>query len=203
MFSLNDAEEVSSYVAALNHGVTRIKNGFPLSLRLLREMHKILLHNYRGQHQMPGEFRKSQNWIGGSRPSNARFVPPPPDQLMEVLGDLENFMHQKDQIHPLLKAGLLHLQFETIHPFLDGNGRLGHLLITIYLWAQEVIYSPFLYLSLYFKEHRMDYDDALSAVRSSGDWETWLIKFLSYGRRNHARGCPKNTMGHSSDVCGG
>ena len=175
-----DASEVSSYVAALNHGLQRIKDGFPLSLRLIREIHKILLTNSRGKTKLPGEFRSSQNWIGGTRPGNARFVPVPPEKLMSVLGNLEIFMNSEDNIPNLIKAALIHVQFETIHPFLDGNGRLGRLLITFFLCIKGVLDSPFLYLSLFFKKNRTMYYDTLNAVRKDGDWENW-IKFLLEG----------------------
>ena len=173
-----DASEVSSYVAALNHGLERIKGGFPLSLRLIREIHQILLTNSRGKTKLPGEFRSSQNWIGGTRPGNARFVPVPPDKLMSVLGDLEIFMNTDDYIPDLIKAALIHVQFETIHPFLDGNGRLGRLLITFFLCVKGVLNSPFLYLSLFFKKNRNLYYDTLNGVRKDGDWEAWIKFFL-------------------------
>jgi len=175
---LDDVAEVSSYVAAINHGVKRIQGGFPLSLRLIREIHKILLSNSRGQHKTPGEFRRSQNWIGGTRPGNARFVPPPLDKVQDCLSGLEKFMHTKDVIPILIRAALIHQQFETIHPFLDGNGRTGRLLITLYLWAAGFLRSPFLYLSLFFKRHRDLYYDKLSEPRKTGDWEAWLNFFL-------------------------
>jgi Fic family protein len=174
----DDVEEVSSYVAALQHGLTRIKGGFPLSLRLIREIHKILLKNSRGQDKAPGEFRSSQNWIGGTRPGNARFVPPPPDKLSDLLRDLEQFMHSRDTIPVLVKAALIHQQFETIHPFLDGNGRTGRLLITLFLCVQGFLRSPFLYVSLFFKQQRDLYYDKLSEPRTSGDWEAWINFFL-------------------------
>ncbi len=173
-----DASEVSSYVAALNHGLKRIQEGFPLSLRLVREIHQILLQNSRGRTKLPGEFRSSQNWIGGTRPGNARFVPVPPDKLMSVLGDLEVFMNTDDDLPILVKTALLHLQFETIHPFLDGNGRLGRLLITFFLCIKGVLTSPFLYLSLFFKKNRDLYYDNLGSVRQDGDWENWINFFL-------------------------
>lgn len=149
-----------------------------MSLRLIREIHKILLTNSRGQTKLPGEFRSSQNWIGGTRPGNARFVPVPPDKLMAVLGDLELFMNNEDTIPNLIKAALIHVQFETIHPFLDGNGRLGRLLITFFLCVKGVLDSPFLYLSLFFKKNRTLYYDALNGVRKDGDWENWIKFFL-------------------------
>ncbi len=176
---MTDVSEVSSYVSALNHGLNRIQNGFPLSLRLIREIHEKLLQNSRGHTKMPGQFRTSQNWIGGTRPGNARFVPTPPDKLMQVLGDWELFMNNdEDSIPVLLKAALMHVQFETIHPFLDGNGRTGRLLITLFLCVKGALKSPFLYLSLFFKKNRDLYYETLSNVRKTGDWETWVNFFL-------------------------
>jgi Fic family protein len=167
-------------VAALNHGLARLRDGFPLSLRLIREIHEILLSKGRGSDKQPGEFRSSQNWIGGTRPGNAAFVPPPPELVMECMGQLELFLHEERPDLPLLiKAGLVHLQFETIHPFLDGNGRLGRLLITFQLCAAGALREPILYLSLFFKTRRKDYYDLLDRVRVSGDWETWLDFFLT------------------------
>ena len=177
---LADVEEVSNYVAALNHGLRRLKEGFPLSLRLIREMHEVLLAKGRGSEKQPGEFRRSQNWIGGSRPGNAMFVPPPPDKVIECMGALEDFLHQERRDMPtLIKAGLVHVQFETIHPFLDGNGRLGRLLITLLLCTSGALRNPILYLSLYFKMNRRRYYDLLQRVREEGDWETWLEFFLN------------------------
>jgi Fic family protein len=176
---LDDVQEVSSYVKAMYHGLKRMKEGFPLSLRLIRELHQILLSNGRGQHKAPGDFRTSQNWIGGTRPATARFVPPPPEDLMACLGALELFIHDESQPLPLLvKAALVHVQFETIHPFLDGNGRLGRLLITFLLCASGHLTEPTLYLSLYFKQHREVYYDLLQRVRTHGAWEEWLQFFL-------------------------
>ncbi len=175
---VDDVTEVSSYVAALNHGLRRLEGGFPLSLRLLREIHEVLLSNARGQNKTPGRFRTSQNWIGGTRPGNARFVPAPPDRVPELMGDLEKFLHADDGLPLLVKAALLHQQFETIHPFLDGNGRVGRLLITLYLCERGLLQSPFLYLSLFFKRHRELYYEKLNAVRSTGDWEDWIAFFL-------------------------
>ena len=175
---LADVREVSNYVAALDHGLKRLTEGFPLSLRLFREMHAILLAEGRGQHADPGEFRRSQNWIGGTRPGNAYFVPPPAENVLECLGDLEKFLHDMPQTTPpLLKAALAHVQFETIHPFLDGNGRIGRLLIALILCEQKVLSKPLLYLSLYFKEHRQYYYELLNSIRATGDWETWLTFF--------------------------
>jgi Fic family protein len=176
---LDDAREVSNYIAAMNHGLRRMSEGFPLSLRLLREIHGILLKDGLGAQKQPGEFRRSQNWLGGSRPGNAVFVPPPPEHLMECLDPFERFLHDDAQPTPvLLKASLAHVQFETIHPFLDGNGRLGRLLITLILINEGVLREPLLYLSLYFKTHRSDYYDHLQRVRLEGDWEGWLRFFL-------------------------
>jgi Fic family protein len=175
---LDDVREVSNYVAALNHGLERLAGGFPLSLRLLKEMHGILLSKGRGSDRTPGEFRRTQNWIGGTRPGNAAFVPPPAAEVVECMGKLELFLHdQPEPTPPLLKAALAHVQFETIHPFLDGNGRLGRLLITLLLCEQKVLSEPMLYLSLYFKMHRLAYYEALDGVRLTGDWETWLSFF--------------------------
>jgi Fic family protein len=173
-----DVQEVSNYVAALEHGLKRLGEGFPLSLRLFREMHGLLLSHGRGSHAHPGEFRRSQNWIGGTRPGNAYFVPPPAENVPECMGELEKFLHNiPHATPPLLKAALAHVQFETIHPFLDGNGRLGRLLITLILCEQKALREPLLYLSLYFKEHRQYYYDLLNSVRANGDWETWLQFF--------------------------
>lgn len=175
---IDDVQEVSNYVAALKHGMKRLDNGFPLSLRLMREIHDVLLCKGRGSSKSPGEFRKSQNWIGGTRPGNARFVPPPPERMLECMNDLELFLHDKPEVTSvLLKAALAHVQFETIHPFLDGNGRLGRLLITLLLYEQKVLHDPILYLSLYFKKHRQYYYELLNKVRTDGDWEAWLDFF--------------------------
>lgn len=175
---LDDVQEVSNYVAALRHGLARIEEGFPLSLRLLKEVHAVLLTKGRGSQQTPGEFRRSQNWIGGTRPGNAHFVPPPADRLMECMGALEHFLHDQPEKTPaLIKAALAHVQFETIHPFLDGNGRLGRLLITLLLCSEGVLREPLLYLSLYFKSHRQQYYSLLNHVRLTGDWESWLDFF--------------------------
>jgi Fic family protein len=177
---IHDVQEVSSYVAAMTHGLERMRGGFPLSLQLIREIHAILLSKGRGSDKLPGEFRRSQNWIGGSRPGNAVFVPPPPELVVDCMGALELFLHDERPDVPLLiKAGLVHVQFETIHPFLDGNGRLGRLLITFLLCAANALHEPILYLSLYFKTHRSAYDDLLDRVRVKGDWEAWLDFFLT------------------------
>lgn len=176
---LDDVREVSRYVAALDHGLARIREGFPLSIRLLCEIHGVLLSGGRGSEKMPGELRTSQNWIGGTRPGNALFVPPPPYEVLTCLGALEHFLHNDPIPTPtLVKAALAHVQFETIHPFLDGNGRLGRLLITLLLCAEGALSEPLLYLSLYFKMHREAYYELLQRVRLEGDWEAWLRFFL-------------------------
>jgi Fic family protein len=176
---IEDAEEVSQYVAALKYGLKRLNDGFPLSLRLIKEIHEVLLSTGRGSTKSPGEFRRSQNWIGGTRPGNARFVPPPPENVLDCLSDLEKFLHDIPNRTPtLIKAALSHVQFETIHPFLDGNGRIGRLLITLILCAENAIAEPTLYLSLYFKRHREIYYDLLQKVRTEGRWEEWLEFFL-------------------------
>ena len=175
---LDDVREVSNYVAALDHGLRLLEDGLPLSLRLFREIHGVLLTKDRGSNQTPGEFRRSQNWIGGTRPGNAAFVPPPAEEVLECMGKLELFLHDQPEPTPvLLKAALAHVQFETIHPFLDGNGRLGRLLITLLLCEQKVLREPMLYLSLYFKTHRQYYYELLGNVRLTGDWEAWLDFF--------------------------
>ncbi len=174
---LDDVREVSNYVAAMDYGLTRLNEDFPLSLRLIREIHEILLNKGRGSGKMPGEFRRSQNWVGGTRPGNALFVPPPPELVDECMGKLEEYLHA-EHTPVLIKAALAHVQFETIHPFLDGNGRLGRLLITFLLCAHGALSQPLLYLSLYFKTHRQAYYDLLQKVRTDGAWEEWLLFFL-------------------------
>ena len=176
---LDDVLEVSNYVAALEHGLWRLKEGFPLSNRLIREMHAVLLSRGRGSEKSPGEFRHSQNWIGGTRPGNAHFVPPPPQHVQDCMSDLERFLHNEGNPYPaLIKAALAHVQFETIHPFLDGNGRIGRLLIAFILHHDGLLAQPLLYLSLYFKQHRSEYYRLLDVVRMEGDWEAWLDFFL-------------------------
>jgi Fic family protein len=176
---VEDVEEVSNYVAALEHGLRRLAGGFPLSLRLIREIHAILLRGGRGANKMPGEFRRSQNWIGGTRPGAASFVPPPPERLMECLGEFEKFLHNEQHKLPvLIETGLVHVQFESIHPFLDGNGRVGRLLITLLLCAKGALSGPLLYPSLYLKANRSQYYDRLQKVRTEGAWEDWLAFFL-------------------------
>ena len=174
---LDDVVEVSNYVAAMEHGLKRIREGFPLSLRLIREVHGVLLAKGRGSEKQPGEFRTSQNWVGGSRPGNARFVPPPPDQITECIGALEKFLHDT-AVPPLVRAGLAHAQFETINPFLDGNGRIGRLLVTLLLCHDGVLSQPLLYLSLYLKRNRSAYYDLLQRVRTHGAWEDWMDFYL-------------------------
>jgi Fic family protein len=175
---LDDVQEVSNYVAALYLGLQRLNEDFPLSLRLIREIHGVLLSKGRGAEKEPGEFRRSQNWIGGSRPGNAIFVPPPPEQVLECMGKLELFLHDlPDKTPVIVKAALVHVQFETIHPFLDGNGRLGRLLITLIFCSHNILKEPMLYLSLYFKTHRDRYYQLLNNVRLTGDWESWLAFF--------------------------
>jgi Fic family protein len=176
---LDDVIEVSNYVAALNHGLKRLREGFPLSNRLIREIHGVLLSRGRGAGKNPGEFRRSQNWIGGSRPGNAVFVPPPHTAVPDAMTALERFLHAEDDGLPTLaRAALAHVQFETIHPFLDGNGRVGRLLITFLLCHAGVLREPLLYLSLHFKQRRAVYYELLDRVRSEGDWEAWLAFFL-------------------------
>ena len=175
----DDVVEVSNYVAALEHGLLRMRSGFPLSARLIRELQEHLLSRGRGASAQPGEFRTSQNWIGGTRPGNAAFVPPPPHLVGECIADLERFIHATDDGLPaIVRAAVAHVQFETIHPFLDGNGRVGRLLIALMLFDSRILAQPLLYLSLYFKQHRNEYYRRLDAVRSDGDWEAWLDFFL-------------------------
>ena len=177
---VDDVREVSRYVAALQYGIKRIHSGkLPLSLRLIRETHGVLMKDGRGGHQAPGEFRRTQNWVGGTRLGNARFVPPPPHEMTAALGNLEKFLHDEYGFTPpVIKGGLAHAQFETIHPFLDGNGRVGRLLVSLMLVVDGVLSQPFLYLSLYFKENRTDYYEALQRVRTHGAWEEWLRFYL-------------------------
>jgi Fic family protein len=178
---LHDAQETSNYIAAMNHGLAELtrEGGPPLSARLLRQVHSILLRDGRGAGKAPGEFRRDQNWLGGTRPSNARFVPPPWTVVEPALSDLEKFLHDQPVATPILvKAALAHAQFETIHPFLDGNGRVGRLLITLLLCSQGVMRRPLLYLSLYLKQNRDAYYDHLQRVRTEGAWEEWLQFFL-------------------------
>ncbi len=175
---LSEIEEVLNYVTAMNLGLQRLEE-IPLSLRLIKEIHHNLLSMGRGKHKQPGEFRTSQNWIGGTRPGNALFVPPPPNEVLNCMGDLELFIHNRDINLPILiKVALVHVQFETIHPFLDGNGRIGRLLITLMLCAEKKLQNPLLYLSLYFKTNRQTYYKLLNEVREEGTWENWIEFFL-------------------------
>jgi len=176
---VEDVREVSDCVAAYEHADQRMNGGFPLSLRLICEAHEKLLASGRGKDQSPGQFRRSQNWIGGSRPGNARFVPPPADEVLNCMGALEKFLHDDPvKTPPLIKAALAHVQFETIHPFLDGNGRVGRLLIPLMLRQERVLQYPLLHLSLFFKEHRSRYYELLQEVRLNGCWEAWLDFFF-------------------------
>lgn len=174
-----DVDEVLNYVNAMNHGLERLSD-LPISVRLIREIHEKLLHGVRGRHMNPGEVRRSQNWIGppGSTLNEAMFVPPPPHEVERLLSDLEKFIHSDDPIPPLIKIGLVHAQFETIHPFLDGNGRIGRLLITFFLCQKEILIKPVLYLSHYFKANRQEYYELLQNVRDRGEWEEWIKFFL-------------------------
>lgn len=174
-----DAREVTNYVHALNYGIERLES-FPLSLRLIREIHEKLLASGRGSERTPGEFRKTQNWIGphGSTLANAAFIPPAVDDMHDALHELEQYIHQDDDLPPLIKIALIHAQFETIHPFVDGNGRMGRLLITFWLYQQNILHQPLLYLSYYFKRNRAEYYDRLMSVRLKGEWEEWIKFFL-------------------------
>jgi Fic family protein len=176
----SDVAEVLNYVDALNHGLARLES-LPVSLRLVRELHERLMRNVRGQHLTPGEFRKTQNWIGaaGATISDAVFVPPPPEELPRLLGNLELYLHRKDDLPLLAKIGIAHAQFETIHPFLDGNGRVGRLLITFLLCERKVLIKPVLYLSHYLKQHRSEYYRLLQAIRDEGAWLDWLKFFVA------------------------
>lgn len=175
---IDDVVEVANYVAALEHGLQRLRGDSPLSGRLLREIHHRLLAGGRGSSKEPGEYRRSQNWIGGTRPGNAAFVPPPAERVAECMGELERFLHRASDLPVLVRAALAHVQFETIHPFLDGNGRLGRLLVTFLLCHAGVLSEPLLYLSLWLKRERPTYYRLLDAVRSEGDWEAWIEFFL-------------------------
>lgn len=178
---LDDVTEVSNYVSALEHGIRRMReDDFPLCNRLIREVHEILLSSGRGSKKLPGEFRRSQNWLGGTRPGKARFVPPPTHKVEDCMSDLERYLHDSQSGYSvLIRAGLSHVQFETIHPFLDGNGRVGRLLIALQLCHEGLLSEPLLYLSLHFKKNRSDYYSLLNVVRQHGDWEAWLEFFLN------------------------
>lgn len=175
-----DLEEVCNYLAALNYAWDELTTatGLPLSLRLIKEAHRRLMRGVRGQNKTPGEFRISQNWIGGMRPSDAAFVPPPPNEMNICLNQLEEYFHKEDEVPPLIRVAMIHVQFEAIHPFLDGNGRIGRLLIALLLRQYGLMQSPLLYVSLYFKKHRQEYYELLNRVRTHGDWEAWIDYFL-------------------------
>jgi len=175
-----DVQEVCNYLEALTFARKQLsrKDGLPLSVRLLNETHRRLMKGVRGTEKQPGEIRRSQNWIGGARPGNAVYVPPPPHEVPRLLGELEKYLHAEDSLPPLVRAGLAHVQFETIHPYLDGNGRLGRLLVTLLLEESKLLLQPLLYLSLFFKRRREDYYRALDHVRTDGDWEGWIAFFL-------------------------
>jgi Fic family protein len=175
-----DVEEICNYLDALAHARGKLAEpaGLPLSMRLLNETHRRLMRGVRGSDKQPGEIRRTQNWIGGTRPGNAVFVPPPPHALGDALSAFEKYVHGDADLPPLVRAGLLHVQFETIHPYLDGNGRIGRLVVTLLLEHWRLLTKPLLYLSLYFKRHRDEYYRRLSAVRTDGDWEGWLDYFL-------------------------
>ncbi len=181
----DDVQEVCNYVAALTHARGQLADprGLPLSVRLLRDSHRLLMRGARGADKLPGEIRRSQNWIGGSRPGNSRFVPPPPEDVPAALAALERWWHADSDLPPLVRAGLAHVQFETIHPFLDGNGRIGRLLIALLLEHWGLLDQPLLYLSLAFKRAQSDYYARLDAVRTSGDWEGWTRFFLACVRQ--------------------
>ena len=172
-----DVDEVLNYISAMNYGLERLKT-LPLSLRIVKEIHKMLLHGVRGEWKTPGEFRISQNWIGGANIQTAKFIPPPHNEVMPLMANIEEYMHDDSLVPMLIKIGLIHAQFETVHPFLDGNGRIGRLLITFYLCQQGVLKKQLLYLSDYFKEHRQEYYDKLNDFRRNDDIETWLKFFM-------------------------
>lgn len=175
-----DVEEICNHLDALAYARRQLADpeGLPLSMRLLHRTHARLMSGARGADKLPGEVRRSQNWLSGTRPGNAAFVPPPPHRLAELLSDLEKFIHAESDLPPLVRAGLVHVQFETIHPYLDGNGRIGRLLVTLLLEHWKLLGEPLLYLSLYFKRHRAEYYRRLDAVRREGDWEGWIAFFL-------------------------
>ena len=177
--NINDVAEVINYIGALNYGMDRLKT-LPMSLRLIKEIHGVLMQGTRGGNKAPGEFRKTQNWIGppGSTLKDAGYIPPPPQDVLKAMGDLEHYIHKGRKLPVLIDCGLVHYQFESIHPFLDGNGRVGRLLITFYLYFREVLHRPLLYLSYYFKKNRQEYYDRLNMVRDNGDYEQWIAFFL-------------------------
>ncbi|HAD03343.1 MAG: cell filamentation protein Fic [Desulfuromonadales bacterium GWD2_61_12] len=177
-----DVGEVLNYIKAMRHGLKRLRDDdFPMSLRLIREMHGVLMQQVRGgaTHLTPGEFRSGQNWVGGTSPAQARFVPPPPGEMLDALDNLERYLYLDDELPPLIRCALLHYQFETIHPFNDGNGRVGRLLITLFLVWKGILGEPMLYLSAYLKAHQQEYYDRLTQVRTSGNFEAWVRFFLA------------------------
>jgi len=177
----DDVDEIFNYVDAMNYSLKRLENDdFPLSLRLIREIHAKLLQGVRGKNREPGQFRKGQNWIGpkGCIKETATFVPPPANKIMDLLSNLEKFIHEQDRMPPLIKTAVIHAQFENIHPFLDGNGRVGRLLITLFLYQQTILRRPLLYLSNYFKANRLLYYEILQSIHDAGDWESWIKFFL-------------------------
>lgn len=188
----DDAREVSNYIAALEHGIRRISEGFPLSIRLLCEMHELLLSGVRGQHRLPGELRRSPVWIGGTTLQDAVFVPPPPDAMQEALADLERFLHD-DALPLLIQLALVHYQFEVIHPFLDGNGRIGRLLLPVMLVMRDALPQPLLYLSAYFEQRRSEYYDHLLLTSQRGDLDPWL-RFFLHGVRLQSRDAEERTV---------
>jgi len=189
---LEDVQESSNYVAAMYHGLNLIRSELPFSVRLIKEIHKVLLFKGMGSDKTPGQFRTSQNWIGGTRPGNAIFVPPPPNEASRCMGEMERFIHDKEQKTPvLIKCALLHGQFESIHPFLDGNGRVGRVLITLLLCSEGILKEPMLYPSLYFKTHREQYYNLLQSIRTDGDWEGW-VRFFAEAVRTTAESAVKS-----------
>ena len=189
---VDDAAEVNNYIVAMEHGLDRVRGGFPVSVRLLREMHERLLQGVRGQHRRPGDLRSSPVWIGGSSLEDAVFVPPPPDEMNAALSDLERFLHESD-LPLLVQLAIAHYQFEVIHPFLDGNGRIGRLLIPLMLVLRDVLPQPLLYLSAYFEQYRSEYYDHLLFTSQKGDLMPWLEFFLR-GVRRHARDSEERTV---------
>ncbi len=179
--SVDDLEEVVNYVAAMNYALEQLhsKRGLPLSIRLLNRCHRRLMQGIRGAHKQPGRIRRSQNWIGGTRPGNAAFVPPPPQQVNDLLGDLERYIHSDDDLPPLLRIAAAHVQLETIHPYLDGNGRVGRMLIALLLEHWQLLASPLLYLSVYLKDRQADYYRHLERIRNEGSWQAWFDFFLA------------------------
>lgn len=188
----DDATEVTNYIVAMEHGLTRVRDGFPISVRLFREMHELLLQGARGQHRRPGELRKSSVWLGGATLDDAVFVPPPPDEMRDALSDLEKFLHETD-LPLLVQLAIAHYQFEVIHPFLDGNGRIGRLMIPLMLVLRDALPQPLLYLSAFFEQHRSEYYDHLLVTSQRGDLMPWIAFFLR-GVRQQARDSEERTV---------